>query len=267
MLILTEAKAKHSGPWELATETVTFSASSWASILSNSAFITISLAIAAVCSLSHFCYLLPGSTKGRFLLLSFALVPVVPIFTRARFSAGQQMATDHPVEALRKFYSAKFDAILAGQSTTLEAANAEYERRYHRKPPNGFDKWFEYARNRQSPIIDEFDNINASLEPWWRYSGAELCSNLDAAWHTDGSHLSSFRIADSEFDTDSSGWVGEQIVSALGSAADFPNVQIAINELDEPSSSFLRPSFIPTAWCRSSLKRSPQHLQTFFTQA
>jgi hypothetical protein len=41
------------------------------------------------------------------------------------------------------------------QSKTLEHAVIEYEKRYSRKPPLGFDKWFQFCKERGVKIIDD----------------------------------------------------------------------------------------------------------------
>jgi len=56
----------------------------------------------------------------------------------------------------------------ATTSTTpsLEQAVAEYQRRYTRPPPPGFDLWFSFARDRGS-LIHEYDQIIEDLKPFW----------------------------------------------------------------------------------------------------
>ncbi|KZT35728.1 hypothetical protein SISSUDRAFT_1050919 [Sistotremastrum suecicum HHB10207 ss-3] len=54
----------------------------------------------------------------------------------------------------------------ARQSQTLQQAVAEYKRRYGRKPPRGFDKWWEYVDKNSILLPDEYDQINRDLEPF-----------------------------------------------------------------------------------------------------
>jgi hypothetical protein len=56
----------------------------------------------------------------------------------------------------------------ATTSTTpsLAEAVAEYQRRYQRPPPPGFDLWFNFARDRGS-LIHEYDQIMEDLKPFW----------------------------------------------------------------------------------------------------
>ena len=64
--------------------------------------------------------------------------------------------------------------MLARQSTTLEEAVKEYERRYGRAPPRGFDEWFEFAKQNGVKIIDEYDGMVRDLEPFWSLEGVEV---------------------------------------------------------------------------------------------
>ena len=58
----------------------------------------------------------------------------------------------------------------AKRSTSLETAVQEYRNRYRMPPPPNFDKWYAYATEAQSPIIDTFDQIHDDLLPFWGLS-------------------------------------------------------------------------------------------------
>lgn len=53
------------------------------------------------------------------------------------------------------------------QSKTLRQACEEYERRYKRRPPAGFDKWWEWTIANNVQLPDEYDQIHADLEKFW----------------------------------------------------------------------------------------------------
>lgn len=55
---------------------------------------------------------------------------------------------------------------MATQSTTLAQAVREYRRRYGRRPPAGFDKWFAFAQGNGVQLLDEYDTIETSLAPF-----------------------------------------------------------------------------------------------------
>lgn len=73
----------------------------------------------------------------------------------------------HPIWQLIKGAEHDFDQLLARQSGTLEAAVAEYRRRYGLHPPPNFDKWYEFAKSKGVQLIDEYDTIHHSLIPFW----------------------------------------------------------------------------------------------------
>ncbi|KAL2002625.1 hypothetical protein VTN02DRAFT_6387 [Thermoascus thermophilus] len=74
----------------------------------------------------------------------------------------------HPIDLLISNGRGQHDAWLtqANSSSNLEEAMLEYRRRYNQHPPPGFDKWYEYATNRSSVVIDDFDQIYHDLLPF-----------------------------------------------------------------------------------------------------
>ena len=57
-------------------------------------------------------------------------------------------ASKHPIYQLIADAQKEWDAKVARQSKTLEQAVAEYGRRNKgRKPPKGFDKWWDYVQS------------------------------------------------------------------------------------------------------------------------
>ncbi|KAF3769403.1 family 90 glycosyltransferase [Cryphonectria parasitica EP155] len=58
----------------------------------------------------------------------------------------------------------------AHQSQTLHEAVAEYKNRYGIPPPPHFDKWYAFATQHNSPVIDAFDQIHSDLRPFWGMS-------------------------------------------------------------------------------------------------
>ena len=194
-------------------------------------------------------YHLPVSFRSRRLLFGVIFVLIFTIFLfrpapnvtssfyqrvegSMLFSARH---TEHPIPRLVRHYTEKFEAMLSRQSRTLESAIEEYRRRYHRKPPQGFDKWFAYARARNSPIIDDFDLISESLEPFWSFSGSHLRQNMMSSLQNN-SELCIFGIKSGEFIPQGPGWIAQQLVLSLGINAikELPDVTMIFNLLDEP---------------------------------
>jgi hypothetical protein len=80
------------------------------------------------------------------------------------------LAQDHqPIISFMDRASLTFHdyATSAGSSLTLRAAVEEYHLRYGRPPPPGFDAWFKFATERDSKVIDEYDQIVEDLRPFW----------------------------------------------------------------------------------------------------
>lgn len=86
---------------------------------------------------------------------------------------------DHPIPKLMADAEDKFRSLLARQSKTFEEAVAEYQRRYKRNPPKGFDDWYKFAVEKNVKLIDEFDAITEDLNPFWALSGEELRRRVD----------------------------------------------------------------------------------------
>ncbi|TFK52833.1 glycosyltransferase family 90 protein [Heliocybe sulcata] len=68
----------------------------------------------------------------------------------------------------------KFKALLDRQSQTVEAAAAEYRRRYDMDPPKGFEEWFAFAKKNEFRMMDEFDGLMEDLAPYRVLSGEEF---------------------------------------------------------------------------------------------
>ncbi|GAA5858199.1 hypothetical protein JCM1840_001083 [Sporobolomyces johnsonii] len=69
----------------------------------------------------------------------------------------------HPIPALMKRARQQWDDLKARQSKTFGEAVREYVRRYGRRPPKGFDKWYAFAKAHKVLMIDEFDLIDEDL--------------------------------------------------------------------------------------------------------
>ncbi|KAH8431777.1 putative capsular associated protein [Aspergillus melleus] len=74
----------------------------------------------------------------------------------------------HPIDLLVYDARAHHDnwAKAAHSSNNLTQAVEQYRVKYNQHPPPGFDKWYEYATNRSSVVIDEFDQIYSNLLPF-----------------------------------------------------------------------------------------------------
>ena len=82
----------------------------------------------------------------------------------------------HPIQALITHAEEEHATYLtnAATSKTLGHAAKEYRRRYSNDPPPRFDRWFQYATERSSLVIDDFDNMYADLSPFWSLSPGDI---------------------------------------------------------------------------------------------
>lgn len=72
----------------------------------------------------------------------------------------------HPIHYLIQQAKEDWSAKLHRQSKTLDEAVVEYERRYKRRPPRGFDEWFAFAKKNDFVMVDEFDLVMRQVEPF-----------------------------------------------------------------------------------------------------
>lgn len=114
-----------------------------------------------------------------------------PIF---RYQSSNLMLSQHPIEALIHRSRQQHVARINGQSKSLESAVSVYRTRYGIDPPPGFDKWFEFAQLKRSPIIDDYDTINDVLLPFLNISGQRINDMLEEAVATrSGVHKCGYR--------------------------------------------------------------------------
>ncbi|KAJ3571633.1 hypothetical protein NPX13_g5313 [Xylaria arbuscula] len=145
------------------------------------------VALASLLSLVQVLYLLPKQAKARLTLLGLAAIPLVPYLSNLAAlqlaqSSALKHAEKHPVEVLTREANANFDNLLRNQSSTYAAAHAEYQRRYGFEPPDGFEQWYKFAKENESPIIDEFDIISEGITPFLRMSGQEFLDIMSVAY-------------------------------------------------------------------------------------
>ncbi|KAJ5121819.1 hypothetical protein N7526_008756 [Penicillium atrosanguineum] len=107
------------------------------------------------------------------LQIVFAFLCVLAVL----FAMGKhQFAHLHQIDLLIHKGSNHFDEYVAqaGSSKTLGGAVLEYQRRYAQLPPPGFDKWWDYATNRSSLVIDEYDQIYDNMLPFRAIPPAQI---------------------------------------------------------------------------------------------
>ena len=106
------------------------------------------------------------------------------------------LAQDHqPIISLMDRASARFhDYQTAASSLTLREAVLEYNRRYGRPPPPGFDIWYQYSTDRGSKIIHDYDQIVEDLKPFWAIEPRVLRERVARAASTEKNQLAQITI-------------------------------------------------------------------------
>lgn len=107
----------------------------------------------------------------------FSCVPISRFWTRDNDAVFR-----HPLERLIFNSRVESDRWLrkASPSESLWLAVPEYRSRNHgRNPPPKFDVWYEFAKAKNSVIIDHFDQIQKDLFPFWQVPPNLLRERID----------------------------------------------------------------------------------------
>lgn len=137
--------------------------------------------------------------------------------------------TDHPIDQLIKVADKDFEDLLAKESNTLAEAAQAYRKRRGRHPPPGFDKWYEFAKENDAVIVEDFfDQIYHDLNPFW---GLEPSSIRDEAAGYE--MVISIRNGNASAESD---WFWTQIWLDMIQTIEhlLPDMDIALNAMDEP---------------------------------
>ncbi|KAL1742015.1 glycosyltransferase family 90 protein [Schizophyllum fasciatum] len=144
----------------------------------------------------------------------------------------------HPIARYTELAHRRFDAKRNRQSKTLRGAVDEYKRRYHRNPPRGFDKWWQYAQEANFVMVDEFDGLMEDFAPFWNMSGEEVARRAKLAADLPSMDYISIRdgeaIDNTDHDGPEGGARGRQFLNMLSDFAhELPDLDFAINALAE----------------------------------
>ncbi|GAA5896669.1 hypothetical protein JCM6882_005755 [Rhodosporidiobolus microsporus] len=85
---------------------------------------------------------------------------------------------EHPIHGLIREAKQKWEDKKKRQSKTYDDAVEEYKRRYGRKPPQGFQHWWYWAKSNQVQLLDEYDSIHAQIEPFLSLRPSEVRRRL-----------------------------------------------------------------------------------------
>jgi hypothetical protein len=142
----------------------------------------------------------------------------------------------HPIWKLVKDAEQEHERKLAGQSKTLEAAVAEYRRRYGIPPPPNFDKWYQFAKAKGVQLIDDYDSIYHSLTPFWGLKPMTIRNRAKEAIGYDNALLSIF-IRGGKVSKMDGGGEWQQLATKdmmAGFIQHLPDMDLCFNIHDEP---------------------------------
>ncbi|KAH7333404.1 hypothetical protein BKA65DRAFT_527562 [Rhexocercosporidium sp. MPI-PUGE-AT-0058] len=149
---------------------------------------------------------------------------------------------EHPVEALIEHAKAEFAILVQGQSHSYKAAHDEYRRRSSAEAPPGFEAWYNFAVQHQSPIIENFDIVFDSVSPFLKFCGTEVNAMMaemlespnNELWHcvfSRGNAQSRCTHPHRTNDRHISDSLNNILANLLGI---IPNLELLVNHLDEP---------------------------------
>ncbi|CAH0020249.1 unnamed protein product [Clonostachys rhizophaga] len=113
----------------------------------------------------------------RCLVLGY-MAAVALFITFSIFFSTNKIHVSLPASVRRLTHAAQSSAEIwqsqAKMSKTLDEAVTQYQNRHFLPPPPNFDKWYEFATNRSSQVIDSFGQIFDDLIPYWGLEPAEI---------------------------------------------------------------------------------------------
>ncbi|KAL8909669.1 MAG: hypothetical protein Q9171_004940 [Xanthocarpia ochracea] len=144
--------------------------------------------------------------------------------------------TSHPVHQIITRAERDFDSLKSRQSKTLSEAVNEYRRRYRLPPPPHFDQWFQFAKDRNVRLIDEYDTIYHALLPFWALDPSLIRQRAREALGFDNALLG-LLIRNGVVVTAAGGseWQQKSTTSMLETFVKFlPDMDLPFNVHDEP---------------------------------
>lgn len=148
---------------------------------------------------------------------------------------------DYPVDKI--IYANRIEAdrwlVHASVSKSVKIAVQEYQARNHRRdPPPKFDVWYKFATDRNSPIIDHFEQIGHDILPFWGVSPEKIREGVAlAAQQPDIAivKVENGAASHSHFIDSPHRPILDELVDLMKSFSEhLPNMQIAVNLNERP---------------------------------
>lgn len=138
---------------------------------------------------------------------------------------------DHPIDHLIAEAGEKLDELLKKETVDVHDAAEAYRQRRGRQPPPGFERWFDFARENNAIVVEEFwDRIYDDLGPFWGVPAKQIRDQANsymfrvsvrdgnATYHGDGEDRAWLKL-----------WTN--LTNTI--AEHLPDVDIPVNQMDE----------------------------------
>ncbi|KAK3300185.1 glycosyltransferase family 90 protein [Chaetomium fimeti] len=119
--------------------------------------------------------------RAFFVFLLFIITIIATIYTPIK---ALQITDKHPL--IRTIYDARTEAdrwmVHATVSNSLPVAVQEYKERHNgRDPPQKFDIWYDFAKDRHSVILDDFQQMEEDILPFWGMPPSKIKEGIQRA--------------------------------------------------------------------------------------
>lgn len=141
----------------------------------------------------------------------------------------------HPIIPLIKSANLKWSILLKSQSTTYEKSTRIYRQKYSLPLPIGYDKWYQFAKQKNHTLIDEYDTLMNDLSPFRALSPNELRRRIKELSTISGISIISIRNGVSQVHSKSGRWAPALAFQEMiaGFVTELPDMDVAINEKPE----------------------------------
>ncbi|KAH0495916.1 hypothetical protein TgHK011_009441 [Trichoderma gracile] len=188
------------------------------------------------------------ATKSRRLVIwliicncGLALLALIAVVQPLIYGSSDLISISTAIDSLISEASASSVAweSQASASKSLADAVKEYTKRYTVPPPPNFDKWYEFAKEHNSVVIDDFDQINNDLLPFWGLSPASLRERTASLFAYGSTEMGGLRIRNGSVEASpyipgSHRWMADSLQRMIEPFAQWlPDMDLAINLADE----------------------------------
>jgi hypothetical protein len=158
--------------------------------------------------------------------------PVAPSSSatkEAPVASATSSKSPHPIDTLMERAAKAQEELLKKESHDLKSAAAAYRKRRGRHPPPGFDVWYDFAKEKNAIMVEDFfDQIHHDLAPYWGLPAPVLRKESHAYDMT-------IKIRNQQA-TSGSNWFWTDIwLNMTKSIQDMlPDMDLPLNAMDEP---------------------------------